>query len=324
MYPDEQIVVIDGEEVRYPGLVEGKFSSGDFADPEQKPSFIPAETINLLVDNLSALITAAGGAPNNASVDQLVSAISSAAAAKKVVQRDNNGRAQFVDPSVGADAATKNYVDSQISARAMPLGAVCFQGPHDLAPSAIWGGTWEDVSYEEKNLTRRCVGNIAGQFFSGMPARLAVSVAGGVPSITIVAGGTGYLSGGDGSLSLVVVGPCTTQMVATATVVNGVITAIGVVTPGAGYTSGAAEVYDVVAAHNDRVQGYDVRIRVDTNEGSGNATPLAPGGAVTSRGTPDTTNVGSVYLGDGGYGTRRLGLETAGAWIIVKKWRRIA
>lgn len=60
MYPTEQTVVIDGEEVSWPGLIDGKFSSGNFSDPEKKPSFIPAESINLILDNLTAIVQAAG------------------------------------------------------------------------------------------------------------------------------------------------------------------------------------------------------------------------------------------------------------------------
>ena len=63
----------------------------------------------------------------------------------------------------------------------------------------------------------------AGAFFSGTPARLSVSVASGVPTISIVSGGSGYLGGGSGNINLTIVGGCTTQMVANATVTNGVL-----------------------------------------------------------------------------------------------------
>jgi len=118
MYPDEQTVVIDGEQVSWPGLIGGKFSSGDFADPAKKPSFIPAETINLLVDNIASLITKLGGAPDNAAIDQLANAFTSAALANRGVCRDAAGRAKAAAPSAEDDIALKSNVTAEATARA--------------------------------------------------------------------------------------------------------------------------------------------------------------------------------------------------------------
>lgn len=71
IYPKERRLVIDGETVTYPGLQDGKFTDGDPADPAKKPSFIPAESINLLLDNLADVITASGLTPTNTGTDQL-------------------------------------------------------------------------------------------------------------------------------------------------------------------------------------------------------------------------------------------------------------
>ncbi len=117
MYPDEQTVVIDGEQVSWPGLIDGKFSSGDFADPAQKPSFIPAETINLLVDNIASLITKLGGAPDNAAIDQLANVFSGSASAKSGVSRDASGRTKMAAPSASDDVAIKQTVDNEATAR---------------------------------------------------------------------------------------------------------------------------------------------------------------------------------------------------------------
>ena len=77
MYPDNREESIFGEHVEWPGVdpATGKFTNGDFSDPLKKPSFIPAETINLILDNLAGLITALGGTPDNFSVDQLRDAV---------------------------------------------------------------------------------------------------------------------------------------------------------------------------------------------------------------------------------------------------------
>ncbi|GHV76512.1 hypothetical protein AGMMS49942_13330 [Spirochaetia bacterium] len=72
MYPNDQIISMFGENIRWPGMdVNGKFTNGDFDDPEQKPSFMPAEIINLILDNLEEAIKAAGNTPNNTEITQL-------------------------------------------------------------------------------------------------------------------------------------------------------------------------------------------------------------------------------------------------------------
>jgi hypothetical protein len=75
MYPDDQTLQIFGETVKFPRLKNGKFTNGDFTNPLVKPSFIPAESINLILDNLENLIAASGLEPDNTSVEQLKEAI---------------------------------------------------------------------------------------------------------------------------------------------------------------------------------------------------------------------------------------------------------
>ena len=76
MYPDNQELTLNGEKVMWPGVdASGKFTNGDFNDPLVPPSFIPAETINLILDNLTGLIKRSGGTPNNTSTSQLADAI---------------------------------------------------------------------------------------------------------------------------------------------------------------------------------------------------------------------------------------------------------
>jgi hypothetical protein len=77
LYPNDQILSIFGNEVLWPGLdpVTHKFTNGDFTDPLKKPSFIPAETINLIVDNLQTFISGLGLTPNNTDPNQLLNAI---------------------------------------------------------------------------------------------------------------------------------------------------------------------------------------------------------------------------------------------------------
>lgn len=77
LYPTDKEITIFGEKVKYPGLDQnGKFTNGSFTDPKQLASFIPAETLNLILDNLSEAIKSVGLEPNNIDTDQLAKAIS--------------------------------------------------------------------------------------------------------------------------------------------------------------------------------------------------------------------------------------------------------
>ncbi len=72
MYPDDKDITIHGQKVTWPGMgADGKFTNGSFDDPNIPPSFIPAESMNLVLDNLGELIKVLGGIPNNTSTTQL-------------------------------------------------------------------------------------------------------------------------------------------------------------------------------------------------------------------------------------------------------------
>jgi hypothetical protein len=112
VYPDNQELTIFGEKVQWPGVDKtGKFTNGSFSDPLEKPSFIPAETINLILDNLMALIEKLGGTPDNTSIDQLAKLFTSGIAANKGIMRDSAGRAKVAAPQVDDDIARKKEVD---------------------------------------------------------------------------------------------------------------------------------------------------------------------------------------------------------------------
>jgi hypothetical protein len=76
-----------------------------------KPSFIPAETINLILNNLEELIKKCNGTPDSTSVLQLADLISSQSLANKVIQRDTQGRAKVAAPAEADDIARKNEID---------------------------------------------------------------------------------------------------------------------------------------------------------------------------------------------------------------------
>ncbi|MDR0387283.1 MAG: hypothetical protein LBH57_04530, partial [Treponema sp.] len=106
MYPGNQDIEIFGEQVQWPGVdANGKFTNGSFYDPMMKPSFIPAETINLVLDNLERLIEKCGGTPNATNQNQLADLLSRLGEARKIVMRDENGRAQVAAPEAEEDIA---------------------------------------------------------------------------------------------------------------------------------------------------------------------------------------------------------------------------
>lgn len=216
--------------------------------------------------------------------------------------------------TVGDLSNVENVIDI-----AHPIGDVIFQGPNDADPATLYPGTtWDDVSWEEANMTRRTAGALAGARFAGVPARLTVTVSGGVPTITVTSGGSGYLSGGSGTLALTIAGTCSTQMVATANVTSGVIVSITVNTAGVGYTSGAVAVYDGVAGHGDLAQKH----RHPYSPGLRGSGTVGTGPYDVEDG-PDTHRIGDP-TSDGTNGTPRTGAETSGAWATVTKWRRTA
>lgn len=211
----------------------------------------------------------------------------------------------------------------------VPVGYVYFQSPHDSLPSDIWpNAIWTNVSDEEANLGRRVVGPISGSWIAGTPAIFSVSVIGGVPTISVVSGGSGYLSGGSGTIPLIVTGTCTTQYVGNATVTNGVITAIPAPgTAGVGYTSGSVMVYDGVYRYADEIQSHYHDFWTSANGAgsvgangklintAGNVNQIEPNDPRTAVRMPATDLVS---------GQIRKGPETTGPYILIRKWRRTA
>jgi hypothetical protein len=118
MYPNNQNIEIFGEQVSWPGVDEsGKFTNGSFTDPMVKPSFIPAESINLILDNLSELIRKCGRAPDSVTVTQLAALLSPAAAGKSIMMRDASGRAKVAKPVEDDDIARKIDVRQAVGER---------------------------------------------------------------------------------------------------------------------------------------------------------------------------------------------------------------
>ncbi len=125
MYPDNKEITIYGKKVQWPGVDKnGKFTNGSFSDPHEPPSFIPAGTINLILDNLSELITKLGGKPDNTSVTQLAGLFTSAIQANKGIMRDEAGRAKVSPPHEADDIARKADVDAEAQVRTQAVSSL--------------------------------------------------------------------------------------------------------------------------------------------------------------------------------------------------------
>jgi hypothetical protein len=122
MYPNNQTIEIFGEEVQWPGVdAGGKFTNGSFTNPMVKPSFIPAQTINLILDNLEELIKKCNEAPNSTTVHQLAGLIVSLPQAHKIIKRDAQGWAKVAAPAASDDIARLREIIMNIKPPAMPV-----------------------------------------------------------------------------------------------------------------------------------------------------------------------------------------------------------
>ena len=156
MYPDNEELTIFGEKVQWPGVgASGKFTNGSFTDPLERPSFIPAGTINLILDNLSTLITKLGGAPNNTALDQLAGCFTNAPTANTGIMRDTQGRAQVAAPQPANDIARKAEVDAakkytdDLLIKIFQNGYI--QWPWMPEPETVFyfkGYRWAEVNYD--------------------------------------------------------------------------------------------------------------------------------------------------------------------------------
>ena len=208
MYPDNQELDIFGEKVQWPGVdSSGKFSNGSFQNPLEKPSFIPAETINLILDNLSELIKKLGGTPNNTSVDQLAKLFTIAATANTGIMRDASGRAKVAAPEAdddiarkvdvrNGDATIKDSLDAHIGNR---------NNPHSVTKVEIGLDNVDNTSDAQKSVKYAATAGSAkanGGNADTVDGWHAGTGTGMLVPVTAfgISGGTGYIKLGNGLL----------------------------------------------------------------------------------------------------------------------------
>ena len=133
LYPADQDINIFGEIIKFPSMgSDGKFTNGDFTDPKKPASFIPAETMNLIIDNLNNLIKYCGLEPNNTSETQL-----------------------------------KEAIDKLILNKSCPIGSTYIQFAEDngtfdasKSPEKLFGGTWQ-LKYNTESVFFRTEGSLS-------------------------------------------------------------------------------------------------------------------------------------------------------------------
>jgi microcystin-dependent protein len=160
MYPDDRFLEIFGETVKYPGLdpVTKKFTDGDFSDPLIKPSYIPAESINLILDNMTALINHLGGTANNCDAEQLKNVIKNVLETKAPLESPAltgiptvpeiiNIPDKIKDPDTddlidwGDQIVSMNTLRNVIIRSVFPKGYI-YMSVDPTSPAVRFGGTW--------------------------------------------------------------------------------------------------------------------------------------------------------------------------------------
>ena len=112
LYPQDQEINMFGEILKYPNMGEdGKFTNGSFSDPKIKPSFIPAETINLILDNLENVMKEANIETNTENTNQLKDAV------KKIINNSQNNLEAKISKETTdrtqADTALQNNINTE-------------------------------------------------------------------------------------------------------------------------------------------------------------------------------------------------------------------
>lgn len=110
LYPQDQEINMFGEILKYPNMGEdGKFTNGSFSDPQIKPSFIPAETINLILDNLENVMKEANIETNTENTNQLKDAV------KKIINNSQNNLEAKINKEITDRTQTDTTLQNNIN-----------------------------------------------------------------------------------------------------------------------------------------------------------------------------------------------------------------
>lgn len=159
MFPTNKEVTVFGKTIKFPGVTDaGEYTNGDFGDPNIPPSYIDADTQNLIIHNLNSLISALGGTANNTGKDQLAALFTVTADALRGVKRDENGRAKVAAPAESDDIARKAEVDNVNDNLTAHTGNT--DNPHHVTKAQIGLGNVDNTA--DSNKTVKSAGNCTG------------------------------------------------------------------------------------------------------------------------------------------------------------------
>ena len=173
MFPTNKEITVFGNTIRFPGVTdEGEYTNGDFNNPATPPSFIDAETQNLILHNLNNLIAQLGGTANNTDKDQLAALFTVAATALRGVQRDSRGRAKVAAPLEDDDIARKTEIDAEAKTRSDDDIAISTSlsnhthnkdNPHGITKTQVGLGNVDNTADKDKSVksAATCSGNAA-------------------------------------------------------------------------------------------------------------------------------------------------------------------
>lgn len=173
MFPTNKEITVFGNTIRFPGVTdEGEYTNGDFNNPATPPSYIDAETQNLILHNLNNLIAQLGGTANNTDKDQLAALFTVAATALRGVQRDSRGRAKVAAPLEDDDIARKAEIDAEAKTRSDDDIAISTSlsnhthnkdNPHGITKTQVGLGNVDNTADKDKSVksATTCSGNAA-------------------------------------------------------------------------------------------------------------------------------------------------------------------
>lgn len=162
MFPTNKEVTVFGKTIKFPGVTDaGEYTNGDFEDPDTPPSYIDADTQNLILHNLNSLIVTLGGKANNTDKSQLAALFTVTADALRGVKRDADGRAKVAAPAESDDIARKAEVDEVAGDLSAHTGDK--NNPHGVTKTQVGLGNVDNTADSAKSVKSAvtCTGNAA-------------------------------------------------------------------------------------------------------------------------------------------------------------------
>lgn len=161
MFPTNKEISVFGKKIKFPGVTDkGEYTNGNFENPDEPPSYLDADTQNLILHNLNNLIAQLSGKEaNNTDRNQLAALFTVAATALRGVQRDAGGRAKVASPVEDDDIARKKEVDDV--GYELGLHIADTSNPHEVTKAQVGLGNVDNTADKDKTVKSAgtCTGN---------------------------------------------------------------------------------------------------------------------------------------------------------------------